>query len=104
MSDEQGQVAYYALTEQQLLSLAEESASSAVTHSHQDLVALLAASEEASPQGSVVIVDASQWGELRQMIATDIQGGVFCVGFLALILGAVVGVAMTLHWRAGGNG
>lgn len=102
MSDEQqGQVAYFALTDEQLRALADDSASSAVTLSHEDLAAMLAASAQASSQGSVVVVDAAQWGELRELIATDIQGGVFVLGFLALILGAVVGVGMTLHWRAG---
>ena len=48
-----------------------------------------------------VALDGSQWSTLSRFVGADLRVSVFGVAFLALLLGAVVGVALTFHWRGG---
>ena len=54
--------------------------------------------------GGTVALDDSQFSRLSELGGAGLHTSVFGVGFLALILGAVVGVALTLHWRGSRNG
>lgn len=44
------------------------------------------------------VVTADDWERFVTLSATGLHAQVVTVGLLALILGAIVGVAMTLHW------
>lgn len=48
--------------------------------------------------GAVELVDG-QYGQMVDLESTGLYVGVAQCGLLALVLGAVVAVGMTLHWR-----
>ena len=67
-------------------------------------VAVASALEQRSTTSTVtgtVALDGSQWSTLSRFVGADLRVSVFGVAFLALLLGAVVGVALTFHWRGG---
>lgn len=52
-------------------------------------------------KAGTVSLKSDQYQELRGVLAAEVGTQVVCVGLTALLLGAVVGVAVTLHWRTG---
>ena len=61
----------------------------------------LAQRSSTSTVTGTVALDGSQWSTLSRFVGADLRLSVFGVAFLALLLGAVVGVALTFHWRGG---
>lgn len=59
----------------------------------------LTADVQAASTGGVVLLDDSQYSQISQLLASDLNGMVVVTGLCALILGAVVATAMTMHWR-----
>lgn len=55
--------------------------------------------EIASAEGTVALSD-SQWQTLTQMDATHLHTDVVTAGLIAILLGAVIAIGMTFHWRA----
>lgn len=53
-----------------------------------------------SSSGTVELSD-EQYDALQQSLATNLLALTISLGVLALILGAIVGIAITMHWRAG---
>ena len=50
----------------------------------------------------VVRIDSGQFGRLASLGASQLHSSVYGIGLLAMLLGAVVAVGMTLHWRSRG--
>lgn len=61
----------------------------------------LAQRSSTSTVTGTVALDGSQWSTLSRFVGADLRLSVFGVAFLALLLGAVIGVALTFHWRGG---
>lgn len=66
---------------------------------HDADVAASQAAYVASSGVTSVVLDPSQFDRLSSLSAAGLQADVVSVGLLALILGAVVATAMTVHWR-----
>lgn len=75
-----------------------QAASDSANAAASQIVLGLSESIEGAAGGEVTIV-GTQWDTLTQLSATQLHVGIAGCAFLALILGAVVGVALTLHWR-----
>lgn len=81
-----------------LESVIAQAASDSANAAANQIVLGLSESIEGAAGGEVTIV-GTQWDTLTQLYATQLHVGIAGCAFLALILGAVVGVALTLHWR-----
>lgn len=49
---------------------------------------------------TAVMIEPAQYRELRTLLAADLNSWMIGLGLLSLLLGAVIAVAVTLHWRA----
>lgn len=47
-----------------------------------------------------VQLDDAQYQVFTDFASTSLHGLVVCCGLLALVLGAAIGIALTIHWRA----
>lgn len=91
------------VTEEQLSGLARDSADAAAASVASTVEDAVRSGVEESNQGlsATVTLSDTQYQELRSILASDLQTSVVSVGVCSLILGSVVGVALTLHWRGG---
>lgn len=68
-----------------------------------DGVAALGSSlASSSPSSGVVTLDDAQYLQLRADMAASVTSSVVALGVLALILGAVVALGFTQHWKSRG--
>lgn len=58
-----------------------------------------ASAAAASDLGATVTLDPAQYDRFSSLGGAGLQADVIMLGLLALLLGAVVATAMTLHWR-----
>lgn len=61
----------------------------------------LALRSETSTVTGTVALDPAQWSTLSRFAGAGLHTSVFGVAFSALLLGAVVGVGLLMHWRGG---
>ena len=67
-----------------------------------DVEDVVAAVIDELPDSYVVTLGAKQYDGLRSVMGAQLVGTVVSVGLLALVLGVVVGMVVTMHWRARG--
>lgn len=91
------------ISSDELSQLARQSADAAAANVAADVAETVRAGMDGaeSELSATVTLSDTQYGEMRSLLASDLQTSVVCTGVCSLILGAVVGVALTLHWRGG---
>lgn len=97
-----GQVSGVSVEElQRMLDAAADRAGNSVVASIEGDIATLGNTLSTSvAEGGVVQLQDEQYAQFSHLMASELYTSVFVLGLLALLLGAVVAVGLTLHWRS----